>query len=366
MMKPVKVLIVDDSELIRSLLTSILSSDPKISVVGTAADPLEAREKIKLLNPDVITLDIEMPRMDGITFLKNLMRLRPTPVIMISTLTEQGAEITLEALDIGAIDFVTKPRVNKADSLLELSQIICDKVKYAAQVNLENFTTGGSQISAAVKPRASFDVALKGNKNADIIAIGASTGGTVAIKEVLSNLPPQMPPIVMVQHMPESFTASFADRLNKTCPLTVLELNRSGTVLEPGHAYLARGSHHMKVSVRGNDLIAVLDDSGPVNGHRPSVNVLFDSVAKINGIRAVGALLTGMGSDGATGLGRLKQQGAITIAQDETSSVVWGMPRVAIRAGAADVVLPLNKIGDYLVKVCFSGQSALSSKVKQG
>lgn len=354
-MKTIRVLIVDDSELIRSMLTSILSEDEQITVVGTASDPFDAREKIKSLNPDVITLDIEMPRMDGITFLKNLMRLRPTPVVMISTLTQQGAEITLEALELGAVDFITKPKVSKKDALLELSSIIQDKVKQAARVHPS--ALGKSHVAKAGAP-SRFDIRNCTHSGVDLIAIGASTGGTTAIRDVLFELPDNMPPIVMVQHMPGQFTASFASRLDKSCNITVTELTEPSVRLRPGHAYLANGSQHMKIAMQQGALVAISDDAQPVSGHKPSVNVLFDSVAKVNGLRTIGVLLTGMGADGATGLGRMKNGGAITVAQDEATSVVWGMPRVAIRAGAVDKVLPLTKVAEFLVRACYSGQLA--------
>lgn len=362
-MKTTRVLIVDDSELIRSILTSILSGDPEIEVVGTASDPFEARDKIKQLNPDVITLDIEMPRMDGITFLKNLMRLRPTPVVMISTLTQQGAEITIEALELGAVDFITKPRVSKKDALLELTGVIREKVLHAARVNLASL---GKSNPALAANKISYDTTNCVQSGIDLIAIGASTGGTTAIKDVLSELPLNMPPIVMVQHMPEQFTASFADRLDKSSAIGVSEVVQSGTALKPGHAYLARGDQHLRVISRHGSLVAELDDSGPVSGHKPSVNVLFDSVAKVSGIRSIGVVLTGMGSDGATGLGRMKHSGAVTVAQDESTSVVWGMPRVAVRAGAVDKVLPIGKVAEFLVRVCYSGQVPKRSVTGRG
>lgn len=352
-MKLVRVLIVDDSELIRSIMTSILSADPMIEVVGTAMDPFEAREKIKQLNPDVITLDVEMPRMDGITFLKNLMRLRPMRVVMISTLTQQGADVTLEALELGAVDFIAKPRVSKREALLELSGVVQEKVKQAARVSTS--ALGKSNLDKA-RSQIKFDTTSCTQGGIDLIAIGASTGGTTALKNVLAQLPSDMPPIVIVQHMPDHFTASFAERLDKSSGLAVEEMNRSGTVLQAGHVYIAKGSQHMKISSKNGVLNAYMDDSEPVTGHKPSVNVLFDSVAKLNGLRTIGVLLTGMGSDGAVGLGRMKQNGAVTVAQDEATSVVWGMPRVAIRTGCVDKVLPLNKVAEFLVRVCYAGE----------
>lgn len=357
----VKVLIVDDSELIRSLLTEILSSDPAIDVVGTAFDPLDARDKIKQLNPDVLTLDVEMPRMDGITFLKNLMRLRPMPVVMISTLTEKGAETTLQAMELGALDYISKPKVQVDKELSALAQEICTKVKQAARANVEALvqniqqrqfsgTTSSATTSATTQPLP----ADKPSNNIKLIAIGASTGGTEAIKEVLCGLPSQMPPIVIVQHMPAGFTASYAKRLDQLMKLTVTEFNESGVLLKPNHVYIAHGAYHLRVQQLGGVLKGYVDSGEPVNRHKPSVDVLFDSVAEYCGASAVGVILTGMGIDGASGLGRMRETGALTIAQDEKSSVVWGMPRVAVQQGAAKEILPLMQIGRFLVDSCYA------------
>lgn len=348
-MKKISVLVVDDSELIRSLLTSILSSDAQLEVVGAAEDPLQARDMIKKLNPDVVTLDIEMPKMDGITFLKNIMRLRPTPVVMISTLTEKGAEITLEALSIGAVDFVAKPKVDPSANLQAMAGIICAKVKQAARVKVDSIDAGvgNPRAKQSVDPRKFSKSAL------DLIVIGASTGGTLALKEVLSGLPEMMPPIAVVQHMPEKFTASFASRLDKECDLRVVEMNEEGQKMEPGHVYIANGGQHMRIMKRGLEYRLYGDDGPAVNRHKPSVDVLFDSVAALRDAHTVAVLLTGMGADGANGMGNLKDIGAVTVAQDEHSSIVWGMPRVAVEMGVVDHVLPLTKISGFLTQRCY-------------
>lgn len=351
MKKAVKVLVIDDSELIRNLLTEILSSDQHIDVVGTAIDPFDAREKIKDLNPDVLTLDIEMPRMDGITFLKNIMRLRPMPIVMISTLTEKGADITLEALQNGAIDYISKPKLDVRANLPALTAEICSKVKSASKANVSaiEHNSQQKQIVKPVKPLP----ADSPNRNFEIIAIGASTGGTEAIKEVLLSLPNKMPPIVIAQHMPGGFTASFAKRLNSMCKLTVKEFIDPKEPLQANHVYIANGDMHMTVIKRNNVYHLNQNDSAPVNRHKPSVDVLFNSVAEVTENNSIGVLLTGMGIDGANGLKKMLTNGATTIAQDENSSVVWGMPRVAVENGAASDVLPLGEIGKFLINLCY-------------
>ncbi len=347
MNKPIKVLIVDDSQLIRQLLIAMLSSDSNIEVVGAAIDPYDAREKIKRLKPDVLTLDIEMPRMDGITFLSNLMRLRPMPVIMISTMTEKGADITLQALELGAIDYITKPKIKVKDSLPALSREIISKIKLAAKANISvlehNFNR--QQFS----PPATLSGHQVLGRKIELIAIGASTGGTEAIKQVLLSLPKNMPPIVIVQHMPPGFTTSFAQRLNALTELDVKELTKSRQPLKQGEAYIANGAQHMVINSSSGHYIANCTDTDLVNRHKPSVDVLFDSIADNCSKSIIAVLLTGMGSDGAAGMKRLYSNGAITIAQNESTSVVWGMPRAAIEMGAAGEVLPLQKIGQYLV-----------------
>lgn len=333
----VKVLIVDDSALIRKMLTEILSSDPQIEVVGTASDPYIAREKIKQLHPDVITLDVEMPRMDGITFLKNLMKLRPMPVVMVSTLTQAGGLVTLDALEIGAVDYIGKPQAD-GGNLAEMTQEICEKVKSAASARVSAFDpdkfTQKSTVQALDKE------AQQANK---IIAIGASTGGTEAIKDVLVQLPGQMVPIVVTQHIPGAFSASYAQRLDRNCQMNVVEAN-DGMKLNPGYAYIAPGDKHLTFQKTPNGLICKLLDSEPVNRHKPSVEVMFDSLRETYSGKIVSIMLTGMGADGAIAMRRLKDAGHDCIVQDEDSSVVWGMPGAAFAQGVVEQTTALSKI----------------------
>jgi len=349
-MKQIKVLIIDDSELVRKVLSQVLTLDPQLQVVGTAHDAYQAREMIKQLNPDVLTLDVEMPRMNGLTFLKNLMRLRPMPVVMISTLTEQGAEVTLEALELGAVDYVAKPKLDLQPQVEVIAEEICCKVKQAATANITAFE------SLSQLPMVPASVCNK-SSHCELIAIGASTGGTEAIKQVLRQLPQGMPPIVVVQHMPAGFTASYANRLNNHVSLQVSELNAARVPLKANHVYIANGARHLEVRRSGSQLHGIMTDADPVCRHKPSVDVLFSSVARHVGETAVGIILTGMGRDGADGMGELFALGAHTIAQDEQSSTVWGMPRVAIEEGTVSRVLPLNQIADHLVKQCFGAVS---------
>jgi len=340
----IKVLIIDDSALIRKLLTEILSSDPQIEVVGSAQDPYMARDKIKQLNPDVLTLDVEMPKMDGVTFLRNLMRLRPMPVVMVSTLTESGADVTLQALELGAVDYVSKPKVNVQDELQAYANEIISKVKIAARARIQS-----NNLTPAKKPDIAKIAARRHFKTTDmIIAIGASTGGTEALKDVLCQLPPTTPGIVMTQHIPAAFSRPFAERMNSNSAMTVCQAENGQQIL-PGHAYLAPGDRHLEVVRDGARFICRLLDSEPVNRHKPSVEVMFESVARNVGSNALGILLTGMGADGAEALGSMQKAGAPTIAQDEASSVVWGMPGEAVKRGYADDVLPLNNIAERIL-----------------
>lgn len=359
----IKVLIVDDSSLIRQLLSEILSSDKSIEVVGTAQDPYAAREKIKKLHPDVITLDVEMPRMDGVTFLKNLMKLHPLPVIMISSLTEKGADITFEALECGAVDFVSKPKIDLAHSLPDYSHEIISKVKAASEVNVHARSNSGTAIDD-IKPRHSADVILekegqssrKHFKTTDtIIALGASTGGTEAIKAVLSKMPADAPGIVISQHIPEAFSGPFAKRMNGCSAMTVYEA-RDGQQILPGHVYIAPGSHHLIIERDGARFVCRLNDGPPVNRHRPSVDVMFRSVAQNVGHNAIGVILTGMGNDGAAGMKELHDAGAKTVVQDEKTSVVWGMPGEAVKLGGVDSVLPLHSIPGKLTTLSKQGK----------
>jgi two-component system chemotaxis response regulator CheB len=338
----IKVLCVDDSALIRSVMTEIINSQSDMSVVGTAADPLVARDLIKQTNPDVLTLDVEMPRMDGLEFLEKLMRLRPMPVVMVSSLTERGSEIALRALELGAIDFVTKPRLGVRDGLLNYTELITGKIRTAASARLLPSRHASAQRPAAEQAQEPLlrSPLLSTEK---LIIIGASTGGTEAIREVLQPLPPDAPAVLIAQHMPPGFTRSFAQRLDGLCRIHVKEAEHGERVL-PGYAYIAPGGYHLSLGRSGANYVAHLDQEPPVNRHRPSIDVLFDSVAKHAGKNAIGMILTGMGKDGAEGLLRMKQAGAHTLAQDEASCVVYGMPREAVALGAVDEVSPLNEI----------------------
>jgi two-component system chemotaxis response regulator CheB len=339
---PSKVLIVDDSSLMRQLLTEILSSDPELEVIGTAGDPFIAREKIKALNPDVLTLDIEMPRMDGLTFLEKLMRGHPMPVVMISSLTERGAETTLRALSLGAIDYVSKPKLDVSSGTIEQTSEIIAKVKAAAKVKVRGVNTPVT-VPVELAAGCHFSATHK------VVAIGSSTGGTEALKELLSPLPADFPGLVMVQHMPEAFTRPFAERLNSLCRIRVQEAKDGDRIL-PGHALLAPGGHQMQVVRRGMEYAVRVYRGERVNRHLPSVDVLFSSCAKQLGKNAVGVLLTGMGADGAKGMLEMKEAHAFTIAQDEATCVVFGMPREAILLGAVDQVLALGRIPAALLQ----------------
>ncbi len=337
--KKIKVLTVDDSALVRRMLREILEADPDIIVVGQAGDPIVARTMIKDLSPDVLTLDIEMPKMDGLTFLGHLMRLRPMPVVMVSSLTERGAHVTMEALALGALDFVPKPRLDVARGLEDAAHDIVAKVKAAARAGERGLAPRGAQpVATRPAPRA------LGFRTTDkLVAIGASTGGVEAIHEVLAAFPPDAPGTVIAQHMPAGFSAAFAARLDRNCAVRVLHAEDNARIL-PGHVYVAPGGWHLRVVRHGAHWICRVTEDAPVNLFRPSVDVLFSSVAASCGLNAVGVLLTGMGSDGAQGLKQMREAGARTIAQDEATSVVWGMPGSAVRLGAASSVLPLGRI----------------------
>ncbi len=350
--KKIRALVVDDSALVRQMLGSILEEDGDIDVVGTATDPYDAREKIKRLNPDVLTLDVEMPKMDGITFLSNLMRLRPMPVVMVSSLTEKGAEVTLNALELGAIDFVAKPKVGVVEGLNAYAEDIRARVRQAAAVPRHRLERRLATTAATVQPAPPrLDTTDK------LIAIGASTGGTEAIKDVLMALPSGAPGVVITQHIPEAFSASFAKRMDRVCSLSVSEAVDGQQIL-PGHAYIAPGNRHLLVERSGTRFVCRLNDGPPVNRHKPSVDVLFRSVAEHVGHNAVAAILTGMGDDGAQGLLAMRQAGAATLAQDEATSVVWGMPGEAVKAGAAQHVLPLGEIAGRLLTLVARKQPA--------
>ena len=354
-MNKIRALIIDDSIVIRKILTEILNSSPDIEVVGAATDPLIARDMIKQLNPDVLTLDIEMPHMDGITFLRNLMRLRPTPVVMISTLTEKGAEVTLEALALGAVDFIAKPKVVVAGTLNSYADEIISKVKMAAQANVRNLDNrmpkakeadkapgDANSITAPVKKRAATS-----NK---IIALGASTGGTEAIKAVVKGLSADTPAVVITQHLPAAFSESFVRHIDLATEMTAC-IPKHGQTVETGHIYLAPGDRHMKVIREGSRYVIQLHDGEPVNRHKPSVDVMFRSVAQNAGVHAIAVLLTGMGADGAMGMKEMHDAGAKTVIQDEQTSVVWGMPGAAFKLGCTDYVLPLEGVANKILSL---------------
>jgi two-component system chemotaxis response regulator CheB len=344
--------VVDDSATMRQLLTEILNSDPAIEVVGSAADPYIAREKIKLLNPDVLTLDVEMPRMDGLAFLRNLMRLRPMPVVMCSSLTQQGAAVALDALALGAVDFVAKPAIDVVHGMKDAAQEVITKVKMAAHAQVHALIEA-SALHVAERHDADVVLPRRGAPTQfattdRIIAIGASTGGTSAIKEVLSRLPADMPGIVIVQHIPRAFSGPFAARMNASSALNVCEASDRQPILA-GHAYIAPGDRHLLVVRDGARYQCRLSSGDLVNRHRPSVDVLFRSVAQSAGRNSVGVMLTGMGRDGAEGMKEMREAGASTIAQDERSSVVWGMPGAAWQIGAAQSLHPLPQIAGQIV-----------------
>jgi len=351
-MAKTRVVVVDDSALVRSLLTEIINRQPDMECIGAASDPLVAREMIRNLNPDVITLDVEMPRMDGIDFLSKLMRLRPMPVVMVSTLTERGADVTLRALELGAVDFVAKPKIGVADGLKLLAEDITDKVRVASKAHIRKLhvaahpVADGAAAAAPVRPAMTSLGRLSTEK---IIFIGASTGGTEATKEVLVNLPPDCPAVMITQHMPPGFTRSYAARLDGLCRIRVKEAQDGERVL-PGHAYIAPGGLHLSVERSGANYIARVQDGEPVNRHKPSVEVLFKSAARVVGPNALGIMLTGMGADGAKAMRELRDAGSYNMVQDEASCVVFGMPREAINAGAAHEVLPLTQIAPHLIE----------------
>jgi two-component system chemotaxis response regulator CheB len=350
--KPVRVLIVDDSAVIRKLLSALLSSDPEIEVVGTAPNPIIARERIKELDPDVLTLDVEMPTMDGVTFLRKIMELRPMPVIMVSSFTQAGAEITLEALEIGAVDFIAKPAHDVAKGMEALTAELQAKVKAAAHTCIRT--------RRAVPPQRAPQRERPVHAREKIVAIGASTGGVEALKAVLMGLPAACPPILITQHMPPRFTAAFAERLNRECAMAVSEATHNELV-EHDHVYIAPGGLHLELVRQGGAFRCSLSDAPPVSSHRPSVDVLFRSVARVAGSVAVGVILTGMGKDGAEGMLEMRKAGAITLGQDETSSLIYGMPRAAHEIGAVMTQHPLTYIADAILDACAAGKPSRAS-----
>ncbi len=333
----ISVLVVDDSALIRSLMTQIISSHPQLRLVGTAPDAYVAKEMVKKFNPDVITLDIEMPKVDGLTFLDRLMKAKPTPVVMISTLTEKGADATMLALELGAIDFIPKPKIDVQARFMAFQETVTSKIIAAA----------GAKVTKRTPNEAVSQTQLSYTGTELIVGVGASTGGTEAIKDLLIRLPASYPAIVMTQHMPPGFTSSFAKRLNGMCALTVKEAQHNERLL-PGHAYLAPGDQHLSVIKYGADYRTQLSDGERISGHKPSVDVLFHSLAKAVGQNAFGVILTGMGGDGAEGMQAMHEQGAKTFAQNEQSCVVYGMPKEAVKRGGVDQSLPIPDIANAL------------------
>jgi two-component system, chemotaxis family, protein-glutamate methylesterase/glutaminase len=340
---PTRVLIVEDSQVMQRLLADLIARGRDLEVAGIASDPYEARELIKTLKPDVVTLDVEMPRMDGLTFLERLMRLRPMPVVMVSALTERNAEASLRALELGAVDVIAKPRGADVQGLTEFATQIADKLRAAAKAEL------GARSGAALSSKILDGVADRKLLESQIVAIGASTGGTEAIREIMLRLPPETPPIVIVQHMPEMFTRMFAKRLDEQCRIRVSEAVDREKLL-PGHAYVAPGDWHLSVRRAGKGFEARVEQTAQVNRHRPSVDVLFESVAAAAAERTTAAILTGMGNDGAAGVRRIKAAGGYTVAQDEASCVVFGMPKTAIETGCVDQVLPIGGIAEDIMQ----------------
>lgn len=360
-MKKTRVIVVDDSALVRGLLAEIINRTPDLECIGAAADPLVAREMIRELNPDVITLDVEMPRMDGIDFLERLMRLRPMPVLMVSTLTERGTDVTLRALELGAVDFVAKPKIGVGDGLRQLGADITEKIRIAARAQVRRLP-GATAATASAAPTARPAVSVGRLSTEKVVFIGASTGGTEATRELLIRLPADFPAVMITQHMPPGFTRRYADRLNTLCQIRVKEAADGERVL-PGHAYIAPGGLHLSIDRSGANYVARVRDGEPVNRHKPSVEVLFQSAAQVAGPNALGVMLTGMGADGAAAMKRMRDAGAWNLCQDESSCVVFGMPREAIAHGAAHHVLPLLDIAGALVERLRSTAGMATSRV---
>lgn len=350
----IRVLVVDDSAVVRQSLSEIISSDYELEVMGTASDPYVAAKKIRNEVPDVITLDIEMPKMDGLTFLRKIMSQHPIPVVIISSLTEKGTATAIKALEYGAVEIITKPQMYSKDFIYESKIQICHAIKAAAQAKVKRKI---ATQSIQVQPKYTADAVISRGQTHSmikttelVVAVGASTGGTEALTEFLTVLPPDSPGIVIVQHMPEKFTTSFAERLNDLCRITVKEAVNGDSVIR-GRALIAPGNYHTLLKRSGARYYVEVKQGQLVNRHRPSVDVLFRSTAKYAGANAIGIIMTGMGDDGAKGLLEMKEEGAQTIAQDEKSCVVFGMPKEAIKLGAADKVLPLDQIAPYMLKI---------------
>jgi len=342
-LKKIRVFIIDDSAIVRKIFSEELSRFPDIEVAGTAPDPFIAREKILKIKPDVVTLDIEMPKMDGLTFLKKLMRYYPLPVIMVSSLTPKGGRLTLEAMENGAVEVIGKP--GGSYSVGDMIPQLADKIRAASRVRMTKKSS--DKVSAPTKPERMKALSKTSNK---VIAIGSSTGGTEALKNVLSKMPPNSPGIMVVQHMPASFTKAFAERLNEICQITVKEAQNNDSV-NPGTALLAPGNYHMIFRRSGARYYVEIKDGPMIHHQRPAVDVLFKSTAQYAGANSIGVILTGMGSDGAEGLLEMKRSGSKTIAQDEKSCIVFGMPKEAIKLGAVDKVVPLDRVAEEIVKM---------------
>ena len=349
----IKVLVIDDSALIRSLLTEIINSQRDMEVIGAAPDPLIARDMIKQLNPDVLTLDVEMPKMDGLDFLEKLMRLRPMPVVMVSTLTERGSEITMRALELGAIDFVTKPKMSISDGMREYTDIIADKIRAASQARIASLPRHHSSSNGVVAPTPLRNPLVSSEK---LLIIGASTGGTEAIKSFLLQMPSDCPGILITQHMPAGFTKSFANRLDSLCQISVKEAAGGERIL-PGHAYIAPGDKHLLLARSGANYVTQLSDDPPVNRHKPSVDVLFESAAEYAGKNVIGVILTGMGKDGAVGMAQMRNAGSYNFAQNEESCVVYGMPKEAVAHGGVDEVAHLNDLPKLVLNYLMSNST---------
>jgi two-component system, chemotaxis family, protein-glutamate methylesterase/glutaminase len=358
-MAKIRVLIVDDSSLIRQLLSMLLSSDPEIEVVGAAPDPYVARDMIKSLNPDVVTLDVEMPRMDGLSFLRKIMALHPLPVVMVSTLTQANADVTIQALEIGAVDFVAKPTSQLDKGMETLASQLQTKIKEAARTKVYARPETAQEEQRPVSVPKSIGLTDK------IIFVGASTGGVEALLKLLLGFPEDCPPILITQHMPERFTSSFAARLNNVCAMTVVEAANDQPV-QQGHVYISPGSHHLEIVRKLNRYVCQLNLGPPVSGHRPSVDVLFGSAARVVGRKAVGAILTGMGKDGAQGLLEMRQAGAVTLGQDEKSSLIYGMPRAAFERGAVMKQVALERMAASILSACSDGAGQQDAAAEAG
>ena len=341
----IRMLVVDDSALMRQMLSAMLQSDPEIEVVGAAPDPFVAREKIKKLIPDVVTLDIEMPKMDGLTFLEKIMTLRPMPVVMVSSLTQEGADATLQALELGAVDFVAKPASDLQQGLAAKQDEIIAKVKMAAKARVKS--GGRGNLTTKVRPQLRSAIA----STEKVVAIGASTGGVEALREVVTVLPADCPAVLIAQHMPAQFTSHFAQRLNGICQVSVCEASDGQRAL-PGHVYIAPGDRHLELGRSGANYICRLHNGTEVSGHRPSVDVLFRSAANVAGKNAVGVQLTGMGKDGARGLLEMRNAGSATFRQDEASCVIYGMPKAAFELGAVETQLHLSRMAEGFLAAC--------------